>query len=302
MFAGVDWLKIIASQEMLCVHTALAQIWGRIPIRLKRCPFRQSRIPESDSDTNSAGQGWRCCLHASDNSPMLPRYHARLLCAFLCWASCAATGQPQVAVDVGHSLTDSGALSARGKPEFDFNRALAGHLAAALRVRQLTPRQVNFDGRIASLAERPAQAAGSDLFVSIHHDSIDPAFLIPWVWRGRELQHTEVKRGFGLFVSARNPAPDISLRCAVLMGLLLRRAGFVPSDWHARKHLAADAANGVWYYDNLVVLYKTTLPAVLVEAGVIKHRDEELQLLNPQRQARMADALASASAACLSVR
>jgi len=205
---------------------------------------------------------------------MPTRCHVSLRCAFLCWASCAAAVQPQVAVDVGHSLMDSGAISARGEPEFDFNLQLAGHLAAALRARHLAVREVNFDGRIASLAERPLAAAGSDLFVSIHHDSIDPAFLLPWQWRGRELQHTEVKRGFGLFVSASNPAPDISLRCAVLMGLLLRRAGFVPSDWHARKHLAADAANGVWYYDNLVVLYKTTLPAVLVEAGVIKHRDE----------------------------
>jgi N-acetylmuramoyl-L-alanine amidase len=144
-------------------------------------------------------------------------------------------------------------------------------------------------------------AAGSDLFVSIHHDSIDAAFLHAWIWQGRELSYTEVKRGYGLFVSARNPALDISLRCAVLMGRLLRRAGFVPSDWHARKHAVADADNGVWFYDNLVVLFNTTLPAVLVEAGVIKHREEELLLKSPVRQARMADALATAAAACLSV-
>jgi N-acetylmuramoyl-L-alanine amidase len=81
----------------------------------------------------------------------------------------------------------------------------------------------------------------------------------------------------------------------------LRRRGFVPSTWHARKHLAADAENGVWYYDNLVVLYRTTLPALLFEAGVIKHREEELELLDPERQAAMADALATGLAACLSV-
>lgn len=66
------------------------------------------------------------------------------------------------------------------------------------------------------------------------------------------------------------------------------------------KHLAADAENGVWYYDNLVA-YRTTLPAVLFEAGVIKHRDEELELRDPERQARMADALATGLAACLFV-
>ena len=60
-------------------------------------------------------------------------------------------------------------------------------------------------------------------------------------------------------------------------------------------------ANAVHYYDNLVVLYRTTLPAVLFEAGVIKHRAEELELRDPQRQERMADAIATGIAACLSV-
>ena len=37
------------------------------------------------------------------------------------------------------------------------------------------------------------------------------------------------------------------------------------------------------------------------EAGVIKHRDEELALLDPKRQERMADAIATGIAACLYV-
>jgi len=86
------------------------------------------------------------------------------------------------------------------------------------------------------------------------------------------------------------------------MGVLLRKAGFAPSTWHGRTHSAADAENGVWYYDNLVVLYRTTIPAVLFEAGVIKDRDEELELADSERQARMADALATGIAACLSVK
>jgi N-acetylmuramoyl-L-alanine amidase len=40
---------------------------------------------------------------------------------------------------------------------------------------------------------------------------------------------------------------------------------------------------------------------VLFEAGVIKHREEELELLDPERQALMADALATGVAACLFV-
>jgi len=40
---------------------------------------------------------------------------------------------------------------------------------------------------------------------------------------------------------------------------------------------------------------------VLFEAGVIKHREEELDLLDAGRQARMADSLATGIAACLFV-
>lgn len=213
----------------------------------------------------------------------------------------AAVAAPPVAIDVGHTLADPGAISARGRSEFAFNRELAGVIREAVAAHGLEVVPVNFDGGIASLAARPEAAAGSALFVSVHHDAVGERWLLPWVWAGQPQTHTEVKRGFGLFVSRQNPQPENSLRCASAMGAMLRRAGFAPSAWHGRKHDPADAENGVWFYDNLVVLYRTGVPAVLLEAGVIKHRDEELELRDPQRQARMADALATAIAACLTV-
>ena len=223
-----------------------------------------------------------------------------ILCLFL--LSTANAFAAAIAVDVGHGGRDTGAISARGRAEFDFNRDFAGVLADRLEAGGQQVRRVNFDGAIASLAARPEAAAGSDFFISIHHDSIGEAWLLPWTWEGVERTHTEAKRGYGLFISAANPDLPTSLLCASTMGAMLRRAGFVPSGWHGRRHVAADARNGVWYYDNLVVLYRTTLPAVLFEAGVIKHKDEELELLDPARQARMADALASGLAACLQVK
>lgn len=216
--------------------------------------------------------------------------------------STTVAAAPLVAVDVGHGIQDSGAISARGRTEFAFNRDFAGLLATTLRQRELGVREVNFDGRIGSLHARPQAAEGSDFFISIHHDSIGEAWLLDWEWEGKPQRYTEVKRGYGIFVSAQNPDPATSLRCASAIGAMMRRAGFVPSTWHARKHQPADAENGVWYYDNLVVLYRTGLPAVLFEAGVIKHRDEELELLDPVRQARMADAVATGIAACLYVK
>ena len=215
--------------------------------------------------------------------------------------SSIAAAAPLVAVDVGHGVVDSGAISARGRTEFAFNQDFAGLLAQTLRQRAVGVREVNFDGRIGSLHARPQAAEGSDFFISIHHDSIGEAWLLDWEWEGKPQRYTEVKRGYGIFVSAQNPDLATSLRCASTIGAMMRRAGFEPSTWHARKHVPADAENGVWYYDNLVVLYRTTLPAVLFEAGVIKHRDEELELLDPVRQARMADAVATGIAACLYV-
>lgn len=215
--------------------------------------------------------------------------------------SSIAAAAPLVAVDVGHGVVDSGAISARGRTEFAFNQDFAGLLAQTLRQRAVRVREVNFDGRIGSLHARPQAAEGSDFFISIHHDSIGEAWLLDWEWEGKPQRYTEVKRGYGIFVSAQNPDLVTSLRCASSIGAMMRRAGFEPSTWHARKHVPADAENGVWYYDNLVVLYRTTLPAVLFEAGVIKHRDEELELLDPVRQARMADAVATGIAACLYV-
>ncbi len=212
----------------------------------------------------------------------------------------------EVAVDVGHTLAAPGAISARGMGELEFNQALARALVPALQARGLTVRPVNFDGQIGSLDARPQAAAGSDFFISIHHDSVQAELLEKWMWDGTEQTYCDVHSGFSLFVSRDNPAPETSLRCASAIGASLRLAGFVGATHHAdslpgRPRPWADVANTVHYYDQLVVLYRTTLPAVLFEAGVIKHRDEEMALRDPERQARMADALATGIAACLSV-
>lgn len=213
----------------------------------------------------------------------------------------------EVAVDVGHTLQASGAVSARGRKEFDFNRVLAEKLASSLAERAIAVRPINFDGRIESLAARPEQAAGADLFVSVHHDSVQAGLLEEWEWNGTKQTFSDRYTGFSLFVSRDSPDLETSLRCASAIGARLRRLGFVAATHHAdslpgRPRPYADAENAVHYYDNLVVLYRTTLPAVLFEAGIIKHRDEELALLDPVRQERMADAMASGIAACLYMR
>jgi len=127
-----------------------------------------------------------------------------------------------------------------------------------------------------------------------------------WQWEGQPQTYSDRHAGFAFFVSHDNPDLETSLRCASAMGARLRRLGFTPATHHAdslsgHPRPYADVANAVHYYDKLIVLYRTTLPAVLFEAGVIKHRAEEMALRDPARQERMADALATGLAACLFV-
>ncbi len=218
----------------------------------------------------------------------------------------ARVGAAEVAVDAGHTLAAHGATSARGGREFDFNLLLAKRLRDELERRRLAVRPINFDGQIASLAARPEQAAGVDFFISIHHDSVHADLLQEWDWQGSTQTYSDDYSGFALFVSHDSPDLATSLRCASAIGARLRRMGFAPARHHAKPpsgtpRAVADAANAVHYYDNLVVLYRTTLPAVLFEAGVIKNRDEELALLDADRQGRMADGIATGIAACLYV-
>ena len=91
----------------------------------------------------------------------------------------------------------------------------------------------------------------------------------------------------------------MSSRCASAIGAAMRLAGFAPTRHHYPKHPWSDEENAVHWHDNLVVLHRTTMPAVLFEAGILKNRDEELLLRDPARRARMADEIATGLSACL---
>jgi N-acetylmuramoyl-L-alanine amidase len=64
----------------------------------------------------------------------------------------------------------------------------------------------------------------------------------------------------------------------------------------------ADKANGVHFYDNLVVLKTAQQAALLIEAGVIVNRDEELRVSEPAWRAAFAQAVAGGVAACMAGR
>ncbi len=229
----------------------------------------------------------------------------RALAAVFCWALPVATAAaPLVAVDVGHYETEPGATSARGRPELEFNRALAAALAGALEERGLRVRVIGADGRMAVLSRRTAAARDARFFLSIHHDSVQPHYLEEWEHEGGRRRFSDRFAGFSLFVSRRNPELERSLACASSIGAALRAAGFAPSLYHAEPIAGeskpfADRANGVHYYDNLVVLHTATQAAVLLEAGVIVNRADETTLREPATQRAIAAAVAEGVQRCL---
>ena len=143
-----------------------------------------------------------------------------------------------------------------------------------------------------------------DLFISIHHDSVQPRYLSSWESDGETFQYSDMFAGFSLFVSRLNSHTEASLKCASAIGAALRGAGFTPSRYHADPIVGenrpfADEANGVHYFDNLAVLKTASIPALLFEAGVIVNRDEELRMRDPAVRDRIAEGIAKAVGICL---
>lgn len=207
-----------------------------------------------------------------------------------------------VALDIGHTEESPGAISARGVPELQFNRELALDLAEALRLGGFHGTElINLDGRIGSLQARTrvAEELGASVLLSVHHDSVQPQYLERWTVDGVKRAYSDRYRGYSLFVSAQNRRYAESRRFGALLGEALRARGMEPTLHHAEPipgegRPLLDADLGLYRYDGLHVLRTATMPAVLFEAGVILHRDEELELRHPARRQKVAAALVSA--------
>ena len=213
-------------------------------------------------------------------------------------------GAATIAIDVGHFLEQPGAISARGRAEFEFNRALALEVEKAVAAQGFKTRLIGADGNMANLTARTHAAAGTDFFLSLHHDSVQQQFIETWTVDGTEQHFSDRASGSSFFISRRNPKLHESSACASAIGAEFRAAGFRLTRHHAEaipgEHKPwADEQNGVHYYDNLIVLKTARIPAVLLEAGVIVNRDDELVLLKPETRTRMAEAIAIALKRCI---
>jgi len=217
--------------------------------------------------------------------------------------SCARSAF-RVLIDVGHTATSPGADSARGVPEYEFNLKLADVIAQSLREAGFDKaiRFVTSGTRMASLFERAASANNlhSDLFISIHHDSVPDNLKETWQYEGKKLSYGDRFSGYAIFVSNDNVDSAGSLSFGRSLGQELQKRGLRYTPHYTLplmgryRHELIDAEAGVYRYDHLIVLHSTRMPAVLLEAGSIINRQEELELATAERRSTIAQAVTAA--------
>ena len=218
----------------------------------------------------------------------------------------------RVAVDVGHTAQSPGAMSARGVGEYDFNLRLARRIEQDLLHAGFgrTVLLVTDGPTRRGLAERVARAnaLSPDLFLSIHHDSVPDSFLQHWQYEGEDHYFSDRFKGHSIFISNDNADVAGSLLFGQLMGEQLRArdlqytAHYIEKFMGHRQRLLVDAKTGVYRYDQLIVLKNTQMPAVLLEAGSIINRDEELRMSSPERQSAISAAVTDAVESFCAVR
>ena len=205
-----------------------------------------------------------------------------------------------VAIDIGHTKYCGGALSAHGIYEYYYNQKVAFLLLPEL-IKNGFKKSfiINEDGSDISLIGRTieAQKRKADLLISIHHDSVQPRYLSIWSYKGECLYYCDLYKGFSIFVADNNFNSKNSLLLARLLGKELLNRWFSPTLHHAgpkgENRKLIDEEKGIYEFNKLVILKTATMPAVLLECGVIKNRDEE-KSINTDYMNRLVQAIVAA--------
>ena len=210
----------------------------------------------------------------------------------------------RIVLDVGHTAKSEGAISARNVAEFVFNLRLAQRIEEKLKAEGFAEtRLLLTEGKAgASLVKRVAAANNlhANLFLSIHHDSVPDSFLEKWEFEGKKSHFSDRFSGYSVFVSRNNPDFKTSLAFAKLVGKEMTAQGLQYAQQYTQaimgryQHPLLNKETGVYGYDQLVVLRSTRMPAVLLEAGSIINRDEELKMDLPERRDIISNAVATA--------
>ncbi len=214
-----------------------------------------------------------------------------------------AAGPLRIAIDIGHTPGTPGAMSATGVMEYPLNRRIARLIADDLRQQPgVSVMLINDSGREISLLGRGdvANAAKADLFLSVHHDSVNERYKSTRrTADGRAFRYSERFRGYSVFFSEKNAEPAASLEFAKQLGRAMREQGMTPTAHHAEK-IPGEGRDfvvpefGVYRFNDLLVLKRARMAAALLECGVIVHPEEEAELNTPERQRQIVAAVREA--------
>lgn len=204
-----------------------------------------------------------------------------------------------VAIDPGHSMKSFGAVSSSGIREYTYNITMAKVLLHELKnTKNIDAFIINPSGGQIKLKERTALAVKyhADIFLSIHHDSVQLKYLKSKIVRGQKLYSTYKFKGYSLFVSKKNTSFPKSFTLAMAIATQIKGKGFLPTLHHAEKikgesRILLDKNAGVYQFDDLIVLKSSALPSVLIECGVIVNPDEEKAIQNKVYHKKMAIAI-----------
>lgn len=182
----------------------------------------------------------------------------------------------ELVLDIGHTPTKSGATSSNCEKEFNYNLSLGNYLMehlpsnSTIKMSKPAQREITFDDRYASSIHK-------ELFLSIHHDSVQERYIQR---NSFGCPSTDYASGFSIFISRKNPYFNNSLIYAKKFGQALIGQGLVPS-WHHAEKIAGenreliDPKLGIYLFDDLKVLKNAHSPAILFEAGVIVNPADE---------------------------
>jgi N-acetylmuramoyl-L-alanine amidase len=210
----------------------------------------------------------------------------------------------RIVLDVGHTAQSEGATSARNVAEFSFNLRLAQRIAEKLKADGFAEtRLLVTEGKARpSLVKRVTAANDlqANLFLSIHHDSVPNKFLEDWEFEGKKSHFSDRFSGYSVFVSHGNPDFKTSLAFAELLAKEMKAEDLQYAKQYSQpimgryQHPLLNKETGVYSYDELIVLRKTRMPAVLLEGGSIINRDEELKMNSAERRNIISSAVTAA--------
>lgn len=181
-------------------------------------------------------------------------------------------------LDIGHTPKKNGATSSTCEKEYKYNQELALYIIEQLKNENNLNVSLSskYNNQELTFQERYDSSIDKDLFISIHHDSVQKQF-IKYI---KNCPTTDYAEGFSIFISKKNIEYEKSLEYAKSFAKELVAQGLSPSLHHAEKiegenRELIDDKLGIYLFDDLKVLKNANSAAFLFEAGVIVNPVDE---------------------------